>query len=79
MQPEQQTMTLKDWIVTMILLFIPFVNIIMLIIWAVDNKNLQRNLFAKAYLIVTAGFIAIVIIFYIFIFIIIFALAGSGY
>lgn len=72
-------MTLKDWIVTMILLFIPFVNIIMLIIWAVDNQNTQRNLFAKAYLIVTAGAIAIIIIFYILIFILIFALVGSSY
>ncbi|MCG7342613.1 hypothetical protein MHZ92_00625 [Sporosarcina sp. ACRSL] len=66
MQTEKQ-MTLKDWILTLILLFIPIVGLIMLIIWATDKQD-PRNIFAKAYLIVSAGMLAIVFIFYVLIF-----------
>ncbi|MBO1005117.1 hypothetical protein [Pseudogracilibacillus auburnensis] len=69
------SMTLKDWIITMILLFIPIVNIVMLIIWAIDKQD-TRHLFAKAYLIVTVVFIAIVLVFYILLFIVIFSLSA---
>ena len=66
MQTEKQ-MTLKDWILTLVLLFIPIVGLVMLIIWATDKQD-QRNVFAKAYLIVSAGMLAIVFIFYVLIF-----------
>jgi len=66
MQTEKQ-MTLKDWILTLVLLFIPIVGLVMLIIWATDKQD-ARNIFAKAYLIVSAGVLAIVFIFYVFIF-----------
>ncbi|MGG0667293.1 hypothetical protein [Sporosarcina koreensis] len=66
MQTEKQ-MTLKDWILTLVLLFIPIVGLVMLIIWATDKQD-PRNIFAKAYLIVSAGMLAIVFIFYVFIF-----------
>ncbi|KRG09420.1 hypothetical protein [Lederbergia galactosidilytica] len=72
----QNNMTLKDWIITMILLVLPIVNIVMLIIWAVDKEE-PRNLFAKAYLIVMAGTFAVVIIFYILMLIIIFAFSAA--
>jgi uncharacterized membrane protein YqjE len=64
METEKQ-MTLKDWILTLILLFIPIVGLVMLIIWATDKQD-PRNIFAKAYLIVSAGMLAIVFIFYVF-------------
>ena len=67
MQPEQP-MTLKDWIITLVLIFLPIVGIVMLIIWAVDKQD-PRNIFSKAYLIVSAGFIAISFVIYFFIFI----------
>ncbi|MCJ7842164.1 hypothetical protein MUB24_14890 [Lederbergia sp. NSJ-179] len=73
---SEKNMTLKDWIVTMILLVIPIVNIVMLIIWAVDKEE-PRNLFAKAYLIVMIGGIALVFIFYIIIFIVIMVFSVS--
>lgn len=72
----ERNMTLKDWIITMILLALPIVNIVMLIIWAVD-KDEPRNLFAKAYLIVMAGAFALVIIFYIIMLVIIFAFSAA--
>ncbi|MFS0612859.1 hypothetical protein [Lederbergia ruris] len=72
----ERNMTLKDWIITMILLALPIVNIVMLIIWAVD-KDEPRNLFAKAYLIVMAGVFALVIIFYIIMLVIIFAFSAA--
>lgn len=61
---NNQSMTLKEWIITLILIFIPIVSIIMLIIWAVDPSD-KRNTFAKAYLIVSAGLIVLMIIFYV--------------
>ena len=72
----EQTMTLKDWIITMILLFIPIVGIVMLIIWAIDKED-PRNLFSKAYLIVSAGVFALVFIIYFII--IIFFLAATSF
>ncbi|GIN56982.1 hypothetical protein J8TS2_13010 [Lederbergia ruris] len=72
----ERNMTLKDWIITMILLALPIVNIVMLIIWAVD-KDEPRNLFAKAYLIVMAGAFVLVIIFYIIMLVIIFAFSAA--
>ena len=55
---KEQPMTLKDWIITIILLFIPIVGLIMLIIWAVDKDD-PRNIFSKAYLIVSIGIFVI--------------------
>ena len=65
MQPEKP-MTLKDWIITLILLFIPIVGLVMLIIWTIDKDD-PRNTFSKAYLIVSAGIFAIIIAVYILI------------
>ena len=55
---NQQTMRLKDWIITLILTFIPIVNIIMLILWT-SNKENPRSNFSKAYMIVTGTIISI--------------------
>ena len=73
MKPEQP-MTLKDWIITMILLFIPIVGLVMLIIWAIDKED-PRNIFSKAYLIVSAGVFAITFIIYLIIFVLFFSFA----
>lgn len=58
---NQQPMSLKDWIITLILIFIPIVGLIMLIIWAVDKDD-PRNKFSKAYLIVSIGLFVIIIV-----------------
>ena len=67
MQTEK-TMSLKDWILTLILLFLPIVGLVMLIIWATDKQD-PRNTFSKAYLIVSGGIFALVLLMYFFIFI----------
>ncbi|QTD42581.1 hypothetical protein [Sporosarcina sp. Te-1] len=70
---NQQSMSLKEWIITIILLFLPIVNLVMLIIWASDKAD-PRNNFAKAYLIVSAGAIAVMILIYIAIIFILFTM-----
>ena len=54
-EPE---MSVKDWLITFLILMIPCVGLIMLIIWAVSNENKTRSNYAKAYLI----FIAIIMV-----------------
>lgn len=50
-----------DWVVIMILLALPIVNIIMLIVWATDQQgNPNRANFAKATLIIIAVQIVLV-------------------
>lgn len=49
---NEQTMTLGDWLVTLLLTAIPFVNIILLIVWAFSsNTNLNKKNYSKAMLI----------------------------
>lgn len=46
-------MTVGNWVVTLLLLAIPIVNLIMLFIWAFGERS-AKTTFAKAYLIWTA-------------------------
>jgi uncharacterized membrane protein YqjE len=51
-QEVSPIMTVKDWVITLILLSIPLVNIIMIIVWAVnDTTNRNKKNFALATLI----------------------------
>lgn len=56
-QQEQQTkqatpvMSVGSWLVVFLVTAIPFVNLIMLIIWAFDKENPNRANYAKATLI----------------------------
>ena len=70
---NEQSMSLKDWIITMILIVLPIVNLVMLIIWTTDKAD-PRNNFAKAYLIVTVGVFVVVILLYIAIIFILFTM-----
>ncbi|WP_207706698.1 zinc ribbon domain-containing protein [Acetobacterium tundrae] len=48
----EEVMTLGDWMLTLLLTYIPVVNLIMLIIWSVDEKtNVNKKHFAWAALI----------------------------
>ncbi|WP_201780297.1 zinc ribbon domain-containing protein [Acetobacterium bakii] len=59
-----KVMTLGDWMITLLLLFIPIVNIVMLIIWSVDSStNENKKHFAWAYLIYMAIGVVVSIIF----------------
>ncbi len=56
-------MTTKDWIVTLILLSIPFVNLILLLVWAFSSSgNLNRRNYSRAALILLAVFLVIYVI-----------------
>ncbi|MCB5286903.1 MAG: hypothetical protein LHW64_03770 [Candidatus Cloacimonetes bacterium] len=77
LNPQQNLapiMTIGNWIVTMIILAIPFVNIIMLIVWAASSaENPNRKNWAIAQLI----FMAIGIALYILLFSTIVGLMGG--
>ena len=50
--PQQDTISLGEWIVTILLSAIPVVNIVMLIIWAVtDDTHPSKKTWAQAQLI----------------------------
>lgn len=50
---EYKALTIGDWIITLILLAIPLVNIIMLIVWAASSgTHPSKKSFAQAALIV---------------------------
>jgi uncharacterized membrane protein YdbT with pleckstrin-like domain len=52
---QAPVMTIGNWIVTMIIMIIPLVNIIMLIVWAASsNENPNRKNWAVAQLIFMA-------------------------
>ena len=56
-------MTTKEWLITLILLSIPLVNIVLFIIWAFSNTgNLNRRNYCRAGLILLAVFLAIYVI-----------------
>ncbi len=57
-------MSVKNWLLTFLILAIPFVGIIMLIVWAFgDKSNVTRSNYAKAALIMAAIGIVLYIIF----------------
>ncbi len=57
-------MTLGDWLLTLLLLYLPIVNIVMLIIWSVDSKtSTTKKHFAWATLIFMGIGIVLTIIF----------------
>lgn len=57
--------TVKDWIITYLILMIPFVGLIMSIVWAIKANNpSKRNLFI-AYWIITGIFIGVILVIYI--------------
>lgn len=52
LQPAQGTVSVGDWMVTLLLLAIPVVNIIMLFVWAFgDGTNQTKANYAKAALV----------------------------
>lgn len=57
---DTSVMSVGDWLVTLLLMLIPCVNIIMLIIWAASSTgNANRRNWARAYLIFFAIIFAI--------------------
>lgn len=77
---NQSVITVGDWIITMILMAIPFVNIIMLFVWAFGSGTpVSKANWAKASLIFMLIGIILMIIFWGFFASLLFAGMGSGY
>jgi cell division protein FtsW (lipid II flippase) len=66
--PSTEPMSVKDWVITLLITYIPLVGLIMLLVWAFDNTtNLNKKNFAKASLLwMLIGIILTVIIFALF-------------
>ena len=64
---HQQPMSVKDWLVTLLIIAIPVVGIIMLFVYAFsDHDNLNKKNWAKAQLLLLAIFFSLSILFMIF-------------
>ena len=62
---EDEHMTLKDWLITLLICCIPCVNIVMSFVWAFgSNVNPSKKTFFQAYLIFCAiGFVLYILFF----------------
>ena len=57
-------LSIGDWVITLIVLSIPFVNLIFLLYWGFSSSsNLNRKNFCRAYIILVVIFIGLAIIF----------------
>lgn len=48
---KEEPMTMGQWMITILVMMIPCVNIIMAFVWAFGNGNVSRKNYFKAYLI----------------------------
>lgn len=61
---NQQPMSVKDWLITMLIMAIPLVGFIMLFVYAFgNNENVNKQNWAKAQLILLAIIIGLSVIF----------------
>lgn len=75
---NQKPMSVKDWLITLLIMAIPIVGFIMLFVYAFgSNENVNRQNWAKAQLIMIAIIIGLLVLFFI-IFGSIFAAAMAG-
>ncbi|MEK4484078.1 hypothetical protein MHH81_00565 [Psychrobacillus sp. FSL H8-0484] len=63
LQKAAKDMSIGEWVLTMLIMIIPIVNIVMLFIWGFGNPDPRRN-YARASLIWMAISIVLIIIFY---------------
>lgn len=76
-QPQAQVMSVKDWMITILIAAIPLVGFVMLFVWAFgSNENMNKSNWAKAALIWTA--IVMVLTFFLWGTIAAIFLAGGG-
>ena len=61
---NKAVMTMGEWLITLIVLDIPCVNVIMYFVWAFGNGNENRKNFCRAGLIVMAVGIVLTLILY---------------
>ena len=64
-QPNAEPMSVKDWIITLLITYIPLVGLIMLLVWAFDSStHPNKKNFAKASLIWMLIWIVVALIFF---------------
>ena len=62
---NNQAMTLKDWIITYLLLLIPVANIVLMFIWAFGkDTNPSKKTYFQAQLIILAVLLVLYILFF---------------
>ncbi|MCB2293251.1 hypothetical protein LGK95_06930 [Clostridium algoriphilum] len=62
---NNQAMTLKDWIITYLLLLIPIANIVLMFVWAFgQDVNQSKKTFFQAQLIILAVVLVLYILFF---------------
>ena len=62
---NNQAMTLKDWIITYLLLLIPVANIVLMFIWAFGkDTNPSKRTYFQAQLIILAVLLVLYILFF---------------
>lgn len=60
-----EVVSLKDWLITLIVMCVPFVNIVMLFVWAFGkNVNPSKSNYFKASLIFAAIEIVLILLFW---------------
>ena len=60
---EYKPLTIKNWVLTLIVVGIPLINIIMLIVWAASGSvHPSKKSFAQAYLIIIGAVICIAVL-----------------
>ena len=73
-------MSIKDWIITYLILSVPLVGFIMMFVWAFDSStNDTKKTWSKAMLIWMAISFAVLIAFYAIIFVFALVVGGMGY
>lgn len=63
---DNSPLSLGQYLVMMLLMFIPLVNIVLLFVWGFGNYNVNKKNFARAQLIVMAIGIVLSILFFMF-------------
>lgn len=61
---REEAVTVKDWLITMLVMMVPFVNVVMMFVWAfTDGTNKSKSNFFKASLIMMVISIVLSIVF----------------
>lgn len=72
-------MSIKDWLITLIIMMIPIVNLVMMIVWAINAKNpSKRNYFIASWILFAIIMALYLILFLVFGTAFIGASMGSG-
>lgn len=76
---NESVMSVKDWLLTFVVMMIPIVNLVMMIIWAIKAENpSKRNYFIASWIMFAIMIVLYLILFMVFGSALIGAAMGSG-